>query len=320
MSLPLSERVRLQVRIALSRGLMVLPVSAMVATRDRYTRSSGARRKALGRLVGVLRHRPLEPLTDFALPDNPEIRLAVVRSRLAQLLFWYGERGYEGAETACWQRLCGQATRILEVGANIGYYTVQGAHAAPETPYTAVEANPDTAAIVARNIELNGLKNVSLVHAAVVGDDAPATMELRLPDVEKAVVPTGAYLSEGGEGIKDRPASRTVVVDTVPMSTLIDGVDLLKLDIEGYEANVLESVWPQLLANRPVILVEVLKDVPRLRQVIRDLHAEKYEVRAVGEHGLHPVTSAEIDSPEPLPRYGSRDVVLIPAERADTLG
>jgi FkbM family methyltransferase len=319
MSLSLATRTRVRARIVLSRVLTVVPIGLIVTVRDRATAASGGGRGVWGMAAKVLRHRPLSPLTDFELPDNREIRLTAVRSRLAQLLFWYGESGYEGAETRWWRTLCAQAHDILEVGANIGYYTVQGSHAAPHATYTTVEANPEAAAIVTRNVELNGLGNVKVIQAAVVGDDAPSTMELALPDQEQYAAPTGAYLSTGTEGIHDRPAGSTVTVPTVPMSQLVGGVDLLKLDIEGYEANVLESVRTWLLAERPTIVVEVLKEAPRLRAVIRELRDAGYEVRAIGERDLHVITDEELNADAPLPRYGSRDVILIPSEKLHTI-
>ncbi|MEW2354546.1 FkbM family methyltransferase [Spirillospora sp. NPDC029432] len=319
MSLSLTTRMRVRARIALSRALAVLPIGLIITVRDRHAAASGISRRLWGGAAKLLRHRPLSPLNDFQLPDNRDIRLTAVRSRLAQLLFWYGESGYEGAETRWWRALCAQAHDILEVGANIGYYSVQGAHAAPHATYTTVEANPEAAAIVTRNLELNQLTNAKVIQAAVVGDDAPSTMELALPDQEQYAAPTGAYLSTGTEGIHNRPAGTTVTVPTIPMSRLVEGVDLLKLDIEGYEANVLESVRPWLLEQRPTIVVEVLKEAPRLRAIIRDLRTAGYEVRAIGESELHVITDEELNTDAPLPRYGSRDVILIPTEKARSL-
>ncbi|MBO2462136.1 FkbM family methyltransferase [Actinomadura violacea] len=319
MSLSPATRARVRARIALSHALTITPMGAVIAVRNRNLAASGATRRLWGPLAGVLRHRPLTPLEEIALPDRPDVRLTVVRSRLVQLLFWYGATGYEGAETHWWRVLCAQAGRILEVGANIGYYTVQGANAAPGTPYTTVEANPEAAAIVSRNVELNGLGNVQVVQAAVVGDGAPATMQLALPDQEQYAAPTGAYLSEGAEGINDRPAGTTVTVPTRPMSELVEGVDLLKLDIEGYEATVLESVRPWLLAQRPTIVIEVLKNVPRLRKLICELRGAGYEVRAIGDTSLHAITDEQLNADVPLPRFGSRDVILVPSERLHTL-
>jgi FkbM family methyltransferase len=319
MSLSLATRMRVRARIALSRALTVLPIGLIMTVRDRRAAASGRRLRLWGAAAKILRHRPLTPLTEFQLPDNRDIRLTAVRSRLAQLLFWYGESGYEGAETRWWRTLCAQAHNILEVGANIGYYSVQGAHAAPHATYTTVEANPEAAAIVSRNIELNQLNNVKVIQAAVVGDDAPPTMELALPDQEQYAAPTGAYLATGTEGIHNRPAGSSITVPTIPMSQLIGGVDLLKLDIEGYEANVLESVRPWLLEQRPTIVVEVLKEAPRLRTIIRELRATGYEIRAIGQSGLHVISDDELNADTPLPRYGSRDVLLIPTEKLHTI-
>ncbi|MEW2353842.1 FkbM family methyltransferase [Spirillospora sp. NPDC029432] len=312
MSLSLSVRLRLRARIALSRSLTAVPLRLVIAVRDRNAASGRLFWRAL---AGVLRHRPLSPLTEFELPGGSGVRLDASRSRLAQLLFWYGEHGYEGAETHWWRTLCARSTRILEIGANIGYYTVQGALAAPGTPYTTVEANPESAAITSRNVELNGLEHVTVVQAAVVGEGAPAAMELALPDQERYAAPTGAYLATGTEGISGRPATASVTVPTVPMSALVEKVDLVKLDIEGYEANVLESVRDWLLEERPVIVVEVLREAHRLREVIRELRAAGYEVRAIGADRLHVIGDAELRDPAPLPRYGSRDVILVPGER-----
>jgi FkbM family methyltransferase len=319
MTLPLGTRLRVRARQSLSRGLRAVPPSVVGQVHRRYSVASGVQRRMWAPAVSLLRHRPLAPMRDFALPDNPGLRLQAVESRLARLLYWYGESGYEGCETLWWRRLCERATGILELGANIGYYTVQGAAAAPTAKYVAVEANPESADIVRANVRLNSLRNVDLIQAAVVGEDAPETMELSLPDQEQYSAPTGAYLSAGNEGVGSRPSSRAVTVPTVRMSSLVDGVDLLKLDIEGYEAQVLESVRTQLADSRPTIVVEVLKKVPRLRAVISDLHATGYLVFAIGEDSLHLITADELGGSAPLPRYGSRDVILIPAERVNDL-
>lgn len=315
-SLPLALRARVKARIALSASLRVIPGGFTLRVRNLFAHSRGARRKAWAQLVRVLRHRPLDFLADFTLPDNPALRLVSVESRLVRLLFWYGERGYEGMETECWRRLCAGSDQVLELGANIGYYTVQGAAAAKGSRYVAVEANPESAAIVERNVALNSLGHVKVIQAAVVDDDAPPTLELALPDQEQYVAPTGAYLASGSEGITDRPASRTISVPTVRMTELISGVDLVKLDIEGYEARVLRAAWSQVVTGRPTIVLEVLRHVPDLRKVLLDLREENYEVWAIGDDTLHRISDEQLASDAPLPRYGSRDVILVPGERA----
>jgi hypothetical protein len=74
-------------------------------------------------------------------------------------------------------------------------------------------------------------------------------------------------------------------------------------------------VRPWLLSQRPTIVVEVLKEVPRLRKIILELREAGYEVRAIGEKDLHVITDDELKADAPLPRYGSRDVIIIPVEK-----
>lgn len=319
MSLPLSTRVRVKARLALSRSLEYVPATVAQKIRRSYVTSTRSRRTLLGAAVALLRHRPLAPLTDFDLPGSSDLRFAAVESRLARLLYWYGEHGYEVGETEWWCRLCQDAKSIVEIGANIGYYTVRGAASAPEAAYTAVEANPESATIVSHNLALNSLDHVRVITAAVVGDASLDTVELALPDQERYVAPTGAYLRVGVEGIAGRPAARTITVPAISAADLLADADLIKLDIEGSEASVLAAARSQLAMNRPTIVVEVLKHVPQLRQVLRELVSDGYLAFAIGEHSLHLITKAQIESADPLPRYGSRDIIVVPVERAGRL-
>lgn len=319
MVLPFRTRLRVAARLGLSRGLRAVPAPLATRVHDAYTGSTGRRRALLEPVASVLRHRPLAPLREFSLPGNPELRLVAVESRLARLLYWYGGQGYEGAEAEWWRRLCARSSAIVELGANIGYYTVQGASAAPAAKYTTVEANPESAEIVRRNLALNGLEHVTVVAAAVVGEGEPATAELAFPDEERYAAPTGAYLHARAEGMSHRPAARTVTVPAVQAAEVIGDADLIKLDIEGYEAHVLDAVRTRIAATRPTIVVEILRTATRLREIVRELHHEGYLAFAIGTDSLHLLTAEQLRAPRPLPRHGSRDVILVPRERATDL-
>jgi FkbM family methyltransferase len=308
---------KIRARIALGHALRPIPIGWTERLRTlRATSAPGTMRYSIShRMAGVLRHRPLAPLETFTLPDNSEVRLVALESLLARLLYWYGETGYEGSETFWWRRFCREAHSILELGANIGYYSVQGGLANPAARYRAVEANPAAAEVVKRNLALNNVTNVEVLAVAVVGAKTSETLELAFPDQEQYAAPTGAYLSDRAEGVDERTFSRSVTVDVAAMTDLLQDADLLKLDIEGVEAEVLTSVMSTLLESRPVIFLEVLSGAGRLRPVLSKLHHGGYVVYAIGEQSLHLLTREQIDAAEPLPRYGSRDVILVPASR-----
>ena len=299
----LAQRARVGARVAVSKGLGLVPLPII----------ESARRRRL--LVPLLRHRSLKGLGIVTVEGEQRIRLLANDSLLVRMLYWYGEDGYEPHEATWWRRFCQDATGVLEIGANIGYYTVLGALANPKATYTAVEAHPGTAETVTINVGLNGLRNVTVVQAAVVGEGAPDHLDLALPDLEKYDAPTGAFIV-GGEGVGGRrPAHHTISVPTVTGVSLIDDVDLLKLDIEGLEYDVLQPIADQLVERRTVVLVEVLRDTPRLRHLLAQFAEKDYGFWIIDEH-LRRISSDDLISVHDFARtFGSRDIAVIPAER-----
>jgi FkbM family methyltransferase len=303
----LSPRVR--ARFALGKALARVPLSTVERARRAIARVGPLRPVA-----AVLRHRPLHDLTDFEVLDHPGLRLVATDSLLVRRVFWYGEAGYEGAEPHLWRTFCRRASRIVEIGANVGFYSVQAGLAAPTASVVAVEPHPDSAATVRANLALNGVVNVEVIEAAVVGRVDTPTVELMLPDRDRYTTPMGAYVS--GADVANRPAGRAVRVAAVAAGTVLAGADLLKLDIEGLETDVLSSARAEIEAARPVIFVEVLTSAPRLRALIVDWHDTlDYVVFAIGTSGLHLLDTEQLRSPDPLPQFGTRDVVLVPQER-----
>jgi FkbM family methyltransferase len=313
------RQLKVHARIALSRTLVCLPLRWADRLRSAFVESTGIKRDCLARIISIARHKSIGRLGSFALADNPKVRLSAVDSRITRLLYWYGESGYEEGEVSWWRHLCHHVSSVLEIGANVGYYTVQGAAAMRQGRYVAVEAHPDATTVVRRNVVLNNLRNVEVINAAVVGVKRAETQRLALPDEEPLYAPTGAYLTTGTEGIVDRPASRAIEVAVIEMAHLYIDEDLLKLDIEGAEFEVLSSIKDQLLKSRPIIVVEVLAHTAGLRGLIHELRMANYLALAIGKDSLHLLTTAQIAAPEPLPRYGSRDIILMPAEKSDIL-
>lgn len=273
----------------------------------------GIRRRTLQAAVAVARYRSL-PEDEFTVADYPDVRLTGADSVVTSYVYWFGGDGYEGAETRWWRRACRRATSILELGANVGYYTVQGARANPRARYVAVEPHPTSAAIVRRNLELNGLEHVEVIEAAATAGGAGGTVSLAIPDQDRYGAPAGAFVPEGGEGVDGIAAARTIEVPTVDVQDLIADVDLLKLDIEGHEAEVLEPVLDDLRARRPTIFLEVrLAATSRLRDLLAKLTEGTYAVFAIGRESLHLVPRDELTGARALPRYGSRDLMLVDA-------
>lgn len=305
---------RRRVRRLLSNGLQRLPDDWFVRLREARVRADdGSGTNAwLNTAARLGRYRPI-PVPDFRVHDQPDVRLVASDNLVTQMLYWYGAEGYEGAETRWWRATCERATSVLELGANAGYYTVVGALANPCARYRTVEPHPVSAQLVRDNLELNGVSHVEVIEAAAVGDASIGRVELEVPAQDGYATPAGAFVRSGAEGVDHLVTGSTISVETVGIGDLIDGVDLLKIDIEGHEADVLEPVLPLLLDRQPTIVIEVRKAaVPRLRAVLSALAGAGMQVFAIGDESLHLIPRSVLDAPDPLPRYGSRDLLLLP--------
>ena len=102
----------------------------------------------------------------------------------------------------------------------------------------------------------------------------------------EAVAPRSRPLRDGPRGgrqLDERPRSRRCPVEVVEAPSLLRATtNLIKLDVEGYEFEILDSMFPLILERQPTIFVEV-RDYLLLRELIGQLATEaRYSIYAVG--------------------------------------
>jgi FkbM family methyltransferase len=153
---------------------------------------------------------------------------------------------YEADEVAFALRALQPGGVFLDVGANIGTYTVPAAkRVGPNGRVVAVEASPGVFPYLARNICLNGLSNVRLVQCAALAENAGAVPFYEAPPDHFGM---GA-LSEQFGATPVEVQARTL--DTVLSECGLDSVDLLKVDVEGFEVDVFAGAERLLTGDRP---------------------------------------------------------------------
>jgi FkbM family methyltransferase len=194
----------------------------------------------------------------------------------------------------------GPGAVFVDAGANIGAYTLPAARlVGPTGRVLAFEAHPHTFGFLARNLDLNGLRNVSAFNQAL----GAASGEIRLSF--KQANPGETHVRSDDE------AETTDAV--VPMTTLdaalaaqgVGPVDYLKIDVEGFEVPVLRGALG-VIAGSPGIAVQT---------EIEDRHAERYGHRAeeIGEllqgMGLRPHLPDSQGLAEPLEGRLRGDVI-----------
>jgi FkbM family methyltransferase len=310
---------KLALRDLYASALKCLPLAILVPFRDRcmWSRANSLPRRLLLPMMKALRYRHIDNTVDnFPIPDNPGVLLKNAPSLIVRNIFWLGQNGYESGETAIWCAYCKKASGILELGANIGLYTILGAIAAPSVSYRAVEPHPRAADILRANLALNNIPHVEVIEAAAVADAGKATMDLDIPAGDLDAIPSGGSIHGRRQGLRLR--SR-VTVRVKDVRELVSDVSLIKMDIEGAEAELLLALDDYIAEFRPTFFTEVLPDNTKLHEVIRDLRAKHgYRVLAISCTGLRRLELTESPLAHTLSEYGARDIILSPGTEIDS--
>jgi FkbM family methyltransferase len=291
-----------------------LPVTVADRLRGPAAAPTHSRRhRAHEALLQVLRRGGIPAgVTTFPLRDNPELMFVNAESLVLHQLYWFGEQGWEPQLLPWWRRFCRRSSAILELGANVGYFTVQGARAGPHARYVAVEPYPASARVCRANLELNRVESVELVTAAAVANTELSAVELQVP-WDQLATPTVAFIGADTE-LPERMRRRitqTISVPAVDVRSLLSGIDLFKLDVEGQEHALLAASREHLRTRKPTVFVEVLPGTSRLRRLLADLcRDDGFHCYVPRADSLVRLEAPDILAAPLLDRYGCQDVIL----------
>jgi FkbM family methyltransferase len=134
---------------------------------------------------------------------------------------------------------------FLDVGAHVGRWSLRMARRAAKV--IAVEARPDTAAVLRAHLELNSVTNVELLEIAAWDDET----ELRLEDPNRQ--------ASAGGSTRVLPDGSGAAVTAMPLDLLLAGeqrLDAVKVDVEGADLHVIRGLAGTLTRLRPRMVVE----------------------------------------------------------------
>ncbi len=162
------------------------------------------------------------------------------------------------------RRHFGDDVMVVDCGANIGVFSVEWArHMTGWGRVIAIEAQEQIFYALAGNISINNCFNARLINAAVSA--RPGVMKIPQPNYS---VPS----SFGSLELRQRPGTedigqvidyseenmasvRTISIDSLGLRRL----DVMKIDVEGMEAEVLEGAANTIADSRPILLIETVK-------------------------------------------------------------
>ena len=145
--------------------------------------------------------------------------------------------------------LLGAPSTFVDVGANWGYFTLMAARLiGPAGRVLAIEPDPRLADLLERNLALNGMTRVEVVAGAAGADRAMRCLEGYAEGADNRGV--SRIRQDGTVALGMRYPVRTTPIDALLDERGMSVVDLIKIDVEGFEADVLEGMAGGLTAQR----------------------------------------------------------------------
>lgn len=173
-------------------------------------------------------------------------------------VYWRGIDGYEGETTRVFSRLARRARVVLDVGAHTGFFTLLACAANPAARVIAFEPVPRIFARLNVQIALNGWTDRCQTRCAAVSDRSGA-VTMHVPTGE---LPYSASLDPAGVYGLDGTLIEAPVATVDESCAGIAGIDLVKIDVEGFEDRVLAGMQRVLAESAPAVIFEVVPGSP----------------------------------------------------------
>lgn len=156
---------------------------------------------------------------------------------------------FEEDTTSLLIALCNETTNAIDVGANIGLTSIALSQVCTKGKVIAIEPVPQTFGFLESNIEAANASNVSLVNIALGA--ASGSVDMFVNDNNLAA----SFVTHTNVG--EQCAIRLATLDQVVCERSLPSVDFIKIDVEGFELEVLRGASDTLSRFRPIVLLEM---------------------------------------------------------------
>lgn len=173
---------------------------------------------------------------------------------------------------------------ILDIGANLGYYSLLFLkRVAPAPEIIAVEPSSVNVAVLEKNIAANGFeRQVRVLRAAMSNYTGEGRLHLARQSNWHTLLAADARHS-GEEAVP------VFTIDALVEKLGLPRLDLLRMDIEGYEAVVAEGMMRTLERHRPRLIIELhpqLVGAAPILRLLNDLELRGYQAEHVIDREL----------------------------------
>ncbi len=201
---------------------------------------------------------------------------------------------------------------VLDVGASLGLWTVQLARTARSVgaEIWAVEPAPANVRWLERNVTLNSLNQLVQIYPIALGS-APGSLKIKLND------PDGGNAEVAFE---EEPGASVVQVRRMDDLPRARSVSFIKLDVEGFELEILRGARQLLEKDHPVVFGEFSRSCLEERgedlgAFLRELDQLGYQSHKVALSRSRPWRAVDRAQPVPIDISGevlAQDLLLVP--------
>ena len=162
--------------------------------------------------------------------------------------------GYDNEEERSYQKLLSLVKSdfvCIDAGANIGYLSLRMGQHAKEGTVIGFEPDPVNYQRASENLALNSLSNVFIHNLGLGSENGEVSMEIR------------SEHNLGGNRIgKPGANGRVVPITTIDFffNEVSLRIDLIKIDVEGYEWKMLQGARKILERDHPILFIEIDDD------------------------------------------------------------
>lgn len=154
------------------------------------------------------------------------------------------------------------STRFLDIGANIGYYSLLVAARCPKGKVVAFEPDAGNFDLLSANLALNRFRDRVTCYPFAVGESSGSIV---LSDLGNKVNRGARFTATDAETLKKHehgpnPRYETVTLKSIDEFLPSDDFDWVKIDIEGYEPFALRGMSRLLQRCQPNLVIEFAPD------------------------------------------------------------